>query len=148
MVIALKLPIKPYSINRYYYSDRQTKTAAARNWELQTLGFIKEHAAAFKTMYGLFDESKHAFRVKLDAYYPSKEFMNKAGRVSARTMDLSNWEKPLLDLLFLPKYVGNLGIDDRFIVELKSTKQESPSKTTHYVTVEIVMFELTSTNQI
>lgn len=58
------------------------------------------------------------FAVHMRTVYPLDTFYNNQGVVSARTMDLSNVEKPLLDRVFLQR----LKVDDRFVTELHSTK--------------------------
>lgn len=126
MRVEFTLPIKTYSINKYYYSDRQSKTAAARRWEKDTLLHICKYGPQLYELAQAFDAKVHGFKLTLEAVYPANYYLNKEGTVSSRTMDLSNWEKPLIDLLFLPKYrqegYANLGIDDHFIIELHSRK--------------------------
>lgn len=57
-------------------------------------------------------------------------YFTKKGVISRRAMDLTNVEKPLVDLLFDPRFeergeVINLCMDDKFITKLLSEKVPS-----------------------
>lgn len=70
---------------------------------------------------------------------------NKQGKISSRAEDLSNVEKMLLDVLFLPKYhvqpwpdgVPNLNADDKYVLELSSKKVYAPADGTH-ITIALI----------
>jgi len=55
--------------------------------------------------------------------------------LSSKAFDVSNMKKPLIDLIFLPKYFNqkppygakNLNIDDKYITDLSSKKRISPT---------------------
>lgn len=127
------IQLKPFSINAMYYGDGRTKTQAARDWSYQVFHKLSQEGikTKLKKLRDHFDHKKHGYVVRLSATYPEKLFYRKAGGISAKTMDISNWEKPLIDLLFLPKYFDqeppygceNLNIDDKYIVGLSSRKQ-------------------------
>lgn len=128
--------LSPFSINAMYYKGNFGKTAAAKDWTYQVFHALntKENLAKLQTLREAFDSKLHCHYVAMWAVYPNKELYTKAGGVSARTQDCSNWEKPLLDCLFLPKYFiepapygcKNLNTDDRSVVQLLSAKVEGP----------------------
>ena len=126
------LDIKPFSINAMYYGDGRTKTQAARDWSYQIFHRLSQEAIAksLAELRSYFETDKHSYQVDFVVTYPKDKFYTKKGSISARTMDLSNWEKPLIDLIFLPKYFDkeppygckNLNIDDKYITKLSSSK--------------------------
>lgn len=128
--IYIKQP--PFSVNSMFYRDQRIKTGAARDWERQVLHQLSWSSTSEKLakLRDAFDPSKHAYKVTMIAYYPLKTFYTKAGSISAKTMDCSNWEKPLQDLIFSPRYFDqeppagckNLNCDDKFVVSLLSKK--------------------------
>ncbi len=128
--IILRVP--PFSINRMYYSDLKAKTADAREWSAQVLHQLNyaDNQPQLQAIREYFDPKLHAFVVQMTAFYPKEIFFNKEGSISGRTQDESNWEKPLLDLVFGPKYFDqpspygakNVNHDDRYIYRLISQK--------------------------
>jgi hypothetical protein len=70
----------------------------------------------------------HCFSVSFTYHCP--DLLNKQGTISSRVEDLSNVEKVLLDVLFLPKFhvqpfpygVQNVNADDKYVLELVSRK--------------------------
>lgn len=143
--------IKPFSVNALYYGDGRTKTQKYYDWSFEFFSRlaqpnIQQNLQKFRDT---FDPKKHAYAIKLTAYYPEPVFYKKAGGISAKTMDLSNWEKPLIDCLFLPKHhkneppygSPNLNIDDRFITSLSSRKTLSQDDE-HHIQVEIRLITL------
>lgn len=141
MRIRFTLPVPPFSINRMYYRDQRIKTREAREWTQQVFRYI--HLTDIEERFdALREEQKRTgacYGVRLVANYPRYTFYNKQGKLSSRTMDVSNFEKPLIDLLFLPKYFNmpspegcrNLNSDDKLITALISQKRaveaEEPS---------------------
>lgn len=121
--ITLKLP--PFSINAMYYADFRAKTPEAREWTGQVFWQLNrpDNQIALKELRDYFDPKLHAFGVEVSAFYPRDVFFNKEGTVSGRTIDISNFEKTILDLLFGTKYfdkvvpngVKNINFDDRYI---------------------------------
>lgn len=144
MRVSFILPIKPYSINKYYYSDRKSKTSAARAWEFEVskqLAKLKDPLASIRDN---FDKEKHGLLLTLDAVYPPSIFWTRDNTLSARMMDLTNWEKPLVDMLFLQKNDGKVGcrtlcLDDKFLVDIRSRKLKGDTESySVIVTLEIV----------
>ena len=132
-----------FSINAMY-GPKKFKTAAAKNWEHTVLHQLNggTNAAKFEKLRNAFDPNKHAFSVTIIVEYPVSEFYTKNGTISAHTQDVSNVEKPLIDLFFLPKYFAqqdpygapNMNVDDKYITRMQSIKRVGPKPT---ITVSI-----------
>lgn len=120
MIIKFEIPIKAFSINAYHYANRKIKTKEARAWEELFLLHIPADAALqMKTMSKKFEQFGGSFNLHLTFGYPKEIFFNKDEEISARTFDLSNVEKPIMDLLFL----RTMKVDDRFVNKLTSKKE-------------------------
>ena len=130
-VITLKL--KPFSINAMFCRDKRHKTIEAQEWSCSILVALalKENKKKLKELRQHFDPMKHVYKVDLTFFYPKHVLYRKDGGISARAHDLSNVEKPLIDLVFLPMFYDrpspygakNLNIDDKYIVDLRSRKR-------------------------
>ena len=130
-VITLKL--KPFSINAMFCRDKRHKTIEAQEWSCSVLVALalKENKKKLKALRQYFDPKKHVYKVDLTFFYPKHVLFRKDGGISARAHDLSNVEKPLIDLVFLPMFYDrpspygakNLNIDDKYIVDLRSRKR-------------------------
>ncbi len=129
----ISLPLKPFSVNAMYSNTRNFKTAAYRDWELAALYAILNEHLVLTQLREAFDPIKHCFEVEIISYVPKAILFTKAGTLSSRSYDLSNIEKNLIDLLFLPRYHqelqqmrptgGNINADDKGIVTLRSAKR-------------------------
>jgi Holliday junction resolvase RusA-like endonuclease len=116
------LPIKAFSVNAYHYRDKRHKTQEARAWEEEVKFLLDEH----KPLLDIAAEHIKLggeFVVYLTFSYPKHIFYNKIGQVSAKTYDLSNVEKPILDLIFKE----TMGVDDRFVTQIVSAKRPGAS---------------------
>jgi hypothetical protein len=130
-----KISGRSFSINAMY-GPKKFKTAEARDWEYSVLHQLNsaENLAKFERLRSQFDVHKHAYAVCITVYYPEHKFITKDGTISAHTHDVSNYEKPLVDLFFLPKYFSlgdpygckNLNCDDKFITRMYSRKCIGP----------------------
>ena len=130
-VITLKL--KPFSINAMFCRDKRHKTIEAQEWSCSVLVALalKENKKKLKELRQYFDPMKHVYKVDLTFFYPKHVLYRKDGGISARAHDLSNVEKPLIDLIFLPMFYDrpspygakNLNIDDKYITDLRSRKR-------------------------
>lgn len=117
------------------YRDKRNKTQEAHDWSHTVLHHLSQphNKEQLKDLREYFDPKKHAYKIDLKFYYPPEILRTKDGRISAKSHDLSNVEKPLIDLIFLPKYFDipspygaeNLKIDDKYLVDLKSSKRTS-----------------------
>jgi hypothetical protein len=147
---SLKLEnLKPQSINSMYYGTGHgyAKTSDAKAWAMEVFFQLDLPAnkQALRDLREAFDSTKHAFSVTLRATYPHIDFQTQKGHISSRTQDLSNWEKPLIDCIFLPKFcdlpvpegAANVCADDKYVVDLHSSKRAGTGYAID-VTIEIV----------
>jgi len=128
------LPLEPFSINAVYYRDRRHKTQAYRDWELSIFQCLNapDIQQQLSDLRKAYDENKHCFSVDFTFYFPN--LLNKSGKISSRVEDLSNVEKVLLDVLFLPKFhvqdfpfgCKNINADDKYVLSLTSKKKLGP----------------------
>ena len=135
-VITLK-QTKPFSINALWCRDKRYKTVEAQAWASTILVALslKENKKKLKELRQYFDPMKHVYKVELTFFYPDHVLYTKQGYVSSKAHDLSNVEKPLIDLIFLPRFYDrpspygakNLNIDDKYILQLTSKKQSGKS---------------------
>ena len=113
--------------------DKRHKTIEAQEWSCSVLVALalKENKKKLKELRQYFDPKKHVYKVDLTFFYPKHVLHKKEGGISARAHDLSNGEKPLIDLIFLPMFYDrpspygakNLNIDDKYIIDLRSRKR-------------------------
>ena len=125
--------LRPFSINSWFYARAKIITQDAHDWLDKVFISLNtdENQISLADIRAVFDPNKHVFCVNLSATYPPDVFFTKAGQVSARTIDTTNWEKPLIDCIFLKKYhvepvprgAPNLNTDDRYITEMRSSKR-------------------------
>lgn len=130
MKYTFTLLTQAFSVNAYRYRKNFVKTAEAREYEEKILYMLEEH----KGLRELAEDFKGGdeIHVKLTFTYPKHVFHNQAGHVSSKTFDLSNVEKPLLDLI-----INNyMNLDDRHVTKLTSEKRIGSNYTIE-VTLEI-----------
>lgn len=140
------LNIKPYSVNSMYYGDARTQRSEFKDWTYQVFHELSnaKNLAAMKAIREAFNSDKNSFKIRIVAYYPESVFRTKDGRISARTVDLTNFEKPLIDLIFDKKFfdrphpygVQNINTNDAYITEVHSYKKAGPS---HKIVVTIIL---------
>ncbi len=134
ITISFTLPFPPFSINNYYYRNRQ-RTREARAWGDQILEFIQssELQTAFSAFRDSFDTQTMGIRLELK--YGLPRALKKDGSIHLRGSDLSNLEKTLIDLIFDKRYndrgTPNLNLDDALILELHSYKYQSKEHEIH-----------------
>lgn len=127
--VSISIPLPAISINRWTGASKRFISSEARNW-IQNV----QHALSgpqtqqqLALLRDSFKPKKHSFLVSLAFVVPEKDFYNKQGLYSSRTCDLSNVEKPIIDLLFLERHetagYKNISWDDKYISELFSTKK-------------------------
>lgn len=129
----LQIYEQPFSVNSLYYARQKVKTTEARQWSAKIMYQLsnEENLLKLKDLREYFDPSKHYYSISLNFYYPKSKLFTKKGQLSAKAHDLSNIEKPIIDLIFLPVYFDkevplgceNLNIDDKYILKLKSEKK-------------------------
>lgn len=147
--------LKPFSVNDMYYKDGRQKTQKYYDWSFSLFSRLQHEniQAGLDPFRTTFDPAKHGFVLRLTAYYPKAYFFNRQGHISARTMDLSNWEKPLIDCLFLPKHhkneppygSPNMNADDRYIMSVSSNKRWADTEHP-YLRISIQMINVPGQN--
>ena len=123
------IPFRAFSVNDYYYGNRKYgKKADAKSWEHQVNWVLKEYTDEFAEFKKTFDDNQHGLRVTITHLYSN--FFLKSGKLNKKLFDLSNTEKPLLDLILNPVNYGqapykspNLQIDDCHVLSLHSFKR-------------------------
>jgi hypothetical protein len=124
------LNMKAFSINGMYCRSITKTTAAYKVWRQGVLREMSLGAnlEALSTIRNTFNPKIHRYCITITYYVPYNILFTKAGQMSARCFDVSNFEKPLLDILFDPKYHGktpNLNSNDKYISDLTSLKRAS-----------------------
>lgn len=119
--IAFTLQIKPFSVNSMYYATRKVKTKEYRAWEEQVLAQLK-HVQGLEAL----KEFKN-FTFEMHVEYPEHIFYNSKGEISSKTVDKSNDEKALIDVIF-GQY---LNLNDKYIVRLVSGKYAGAGHAIH-----------------
>ena len=151
---------RPMSINRAYYRNRKL-TEEARKVRASILCQIQPQLKQLHDIKSQFDPLKHYLAFSYKLYYPMDIYYTKKGQVSARSQDIDNCLKLLTDCICNDKYntkwlklrtprykalyksvsaLDNLGIDDRYIVDLSAVKL--PTKGDYRVEVEISLKSL------
>lgn len=123
---------KAFSINKTYTRDIRFRSSEFKEWYTLTKTSIQEHDA-YKSLLELADDFKSkggTIVMSLQIVYPFWAFRNKQGEISARTLDVTNYEKGLVDLLLQ----DCLQINDKNLVKLTSSKCEGP---TYQVRIEV-----------
>jgi hypothetical protein len=125
------LPLEPFSVNRTYSRDKRFKTSAFKAWEIAAFEAIgcAEPQRQLKELREFTAGKTFVYSVEFAFHCP--RLITKSGTISNQVEDLSNVEKPLLDVLFLPKVhiqlypygVKNVNCDDRYVTKLVSSKQ-------------------------
>lgn len=130
------LPIEPFSVNQMFYNKRSIKTTEYYNWEDN----VKQHLAFvdFKPLRELFDCNLHYFSTKLIFTFPSSILFNKSGSLSSKAIDMTNVEKPLIDIIFNKNHNSpskpNLNLDDKYHNDYTSCRRPSES---HSILIQI-----------
>jgi Holliday junction resolvase RusA-like endonuclease len=132
MEIEFILPVKAFSINQMSCRDARFKTSAYKDWATAVLQYIRD-LDNYKTLLDIAAEHKAkngTFSIKIIVHYPFHEFFNKSQQVSSKTIDVTNFEKPLVDLIFK----DIMELNDKYVTEMLSRKEASSH---HYITVAI-----------
>lgn len=132
MTVEIHIPVEPISVNATSQRDKRFKSVKYRQWETMVLLSLtsEDSQQKLQQIRDAYEHGSHSFEVELTAHYPRELYFTKSGVISNRTLDNSNWEKPIIDLLFLPKYhelkppsgAPNINVDDRYITSLLSRK--------------------------
>jgi hypothetical protein len=136
----LRLKLKPLSINSTYYhgSARYGKNTKAQDWTYEAFSEFMyfENREKLKLLRDYFKPEEHAYLVSLTWRFPKSALITKSNTLSSKAHDLSNIEKSIIDILFLPSNYSdnitqgclNLNIDDKHMLQLNSKKSLSESE--------------------
>lgn len=127
------VPLHSVSINNFYYANkRHGIKAEAREWQSKFFHYLslEPNKQALADLRSTFNEQINGYIVKLAFGIPKQDFLNKGGTLSSRAIDLTNCEKSVIDVLFLPKHFDteppygcqNLCLDDKYLLEMTSRK--------------------------
>jgi len=97
--------------------DQRFKTSEYKDYATEVL-YRLDALKELQEMRLAFEESGGTFTVELTALYPPHVYYNKNGTISAKTIDCSNFEKPVIDLIF----GGTMNVNDKNIDCLISKK--------------------------
>ncbi len=154
MKIEFVVYAKPFSLNSAYYlksyggkAPSKIRTKECRAWGDEILSQLQPMAERMLEFNAAFNDKVHAVRIELVHLIPKSVFYTKAGHISAATCDITNIEKLLVDLLFDARFNGrengdgkvtNFNINDKFIVEMKSSKLPSKREYKIKIVLEII----------
>jgi hypothetical protein len=141
--------LKPFSINAAYVRTHSGvhKSQGASQFCSQIFHILgrEVNQAKLTELREHFNVDKHVWICNMTAFYPHTEYFNKKGHISSKTIDCTNWEKLIVDAIWLPKFHNesfpqgcpNLNSDDRFLVYMSSHKQPAEQRSIE-VTIEII----------
>lgn len=112
------LATQAFSVNAYRYRKNFIKTKEAREYEEKILYMLDEHKQ-LHDMADMWRKTGGYFEISIVQTYPKHIFYNQAGTISSKTFDISNCEKPLLDLI-LNTFMS---VDDKNVTKLISEKR-------------------------
>ena len=127
----IKLYSKPLSVNKLYYANkRHGLRAESKEWQYNLFLQLSQYSTQLADLRSKFIEGQTGYKVAITYILPAPVLYNKAGAPSSKAADLSNCDKALIDVLFLPAHYGpnvpyqceNLNCDDKHLFELSSKK--------------------------
>lgn len=143
--------LAPFSVNSTYRRSQfggVAKTSAATDWCYEFFYKLnwEPNQAALKHIRDNFDEKLHGLHIDITILVPKEELFNKKGKLSSRTLDLTNVEKIMVDCLCLPKFhelalpegAPNLNVDDKSVLEVRSRKVIAAKRRGLIIEVQIV----------
>lgn len=130
MELSIKLNSPPFSINKATYRNGN-RTVANRKWSEKVLEQLHQHKAQIEQFTAYVEENIDKVELSIDLMFemPYKKLYTKSGKVNGNSMDLSNIEKGLIDLIFDKRFFKrgwvNLNLDDALITKMISRKVPS-----------------------
>jgi len=132
-------------------SGKKVRSVDARNWSQVIFNELNKpyNQQQLKLCREMIEGGCRGLRIDMVVYYPYGKFFTQTGEISARTLDETNWEKPLVDLIMLPKYydrpcpygVENLNIDDKIVTDVTSKKRPIMNEE-HSIVVKLTPFDI------
>lgn len=124
---------KSFSINNYYIGRLRVRSPEARKWGQEIHDKLVVYKQDFEKFRSGFDAKHHALHIEITRYLPN--LYNESGTINHQSMDCSNTEKSLIDIVTGSKYfergLCTLNIDDKFIVRMVSEKRYGPKNLIH-----------------
>lgn len=130
MLLTLKFDSPPFSCNNSHYRNGN-RTKKCRAWGDHILDQLEPFSDSIDSFREQFDRLKHSLETELIFMYPREYLFTAGGYISRRSMDCSNIEKLLVDLIFDKRFfergTNNLNLDDTLVTKQVSRKVLSPS---------------------
>lgn len=118
MKVEISIPMSVFSVNKYRCGYSPRKTTLAREFEEDFNKYLENFRESLSSFAENWKKIRGSIKATYTAYYPESLYFNAKGEVSATgTHDLTNWEKPVQDLVF--KFMG---LNDCFVRPLTSDK--------------------------
>ncbi len=123
MRVTIELPgAKAFSVNKMFTRDMRFKSGEFKDWYIRLKTKIEE-LDEYKRLMELAADVQNTSQASLSIYiecvYPVWLFYNKQGEISSKVFDISNVEKPLIDLLVQ----DIMGLNDKLITYMESSKR-------------------------
>lgn len=122
MILEFYLNLPAFTVNKSTYRDIRFKSAAYKSWATKVDLLLKANPDLQKFSTYFHAQSKYAIQATFTVIYPEKEYYNADGEISSYTIDVTNFEKLLQDLIF----TKNLKINDKYVKQLISRKEAGP----------------------
>lgn len=129
MKMKLVISSPPFSINRAYYKKSKTRTQECRKWGEKILQQLQKYKKDIDKInkYVTKNINTKCLHVETIFYINKQKFFTKTGKVSRNSMDLTNVEKLLIDIIFDKRHADrggtNFSLDDCLIVYQPSSKK-------------------------
>ena len=146
----LIIPMKPISNNRVNERDQRFRSSEYLNWMPKVCAHLRKerNSKVLKELREKFNHKKHYASVSITVFYPEEIFFTKKGWISKFTIDKSNDEKALLDVIFnkdfeknnKPHKLPNIKSDDCYVADLHSYKR--PIRGDFITEIEVEIFDI------
>lgn len=126
-MVTVTLAIEAFSVNRMSARDVRFKTPAYKDWATKVAALLEGQKGLLRLA------AKHkatggTFSVTIAIEYPEHIFTNAAGEISSKTIDVTNYEKCFVDLVF-----GDfMGVNDKHITAMNSRKFSGSRHAIHF----------------
>lgn len=139
---------RPFSINNAYYKQTFNMTRECREWRKTIINQLlkPECLQTMADFRNAFDPKKAGIIIGLSYQIPYEYFFTKQDEISRLSMDMTNIEKLLVDVLFDKRFpdrgeVDNINLDDKFIIKCISEKLPSDR---WEINVRLDLYDLTA----
>jgi len=129
MKLELLFNSPPFSVNSSHYRNGN-RTKKCRKWGDQILAQLEQYSDSIDLFREQFNKLEHSLETELIFMYPREFLFTAQGYISRRSMDCSNIEKLIIDLIFDNRFFerdhNNLNLDDTLVTKQTSCKVLSP----------------------